>query len=180
MDARDARSMTNRQGTVMSANEAQAIAELRAELKAMKAELARRDIEQVEIEGAVEYLQSQSRTHHWVLGALITSLLGRTDNKHGGKDLHDALYPCDGPTGAKSAGHSMIWQRPDRRWSQFGSMSELVSLAEANGIQLRQRERRYREYLVRRLWAAWLLPGSVDLLTEKIAREESAKTACQS
>ena len=41
----------------MSAAEVRAITELRAEVTAMKAELARRDIEQIEIEGAVEYLQ---------------------------------------------------------------------------------------------------------------------------
>lgn len=144
----------------------------------MKAELARRDIEQIEIEGAVEYLQTQSRTHHGVLGVLATSVLGR-DDKWGGKDLHDELYPCEGPTGANGAGRAMTWQRPRRRWSQFGSMSELVSLAEANGVQLRRNERKFREYLIRRLWAAWLLPGSVDLLTEKIAREDAAKTGCQ-
>ena len=53
-----------------------AIDELRAEVAAMQAEPARRDIEQIEIEGAVEYLERRGHSHHYALGALITNVLG--------------------------------------------------------------------------------------------------------
>jgi hypothetical protein len=145
--------------------------QLRLEVAAINAELSRRDVEQMEIEGAVEYLKSQSNTHHWVLGALIIRVLGRTDTKYGGKELHNALYPCTGPVGPNSAGYAMTWGRPRRRWSQFGTLREMLALAEANGVKLTSDERRSKQRLVRRLWLARLLPGSVDLLTEKIARE---------
>jgi hypothetical protein len=61
-----------------------------------------------------------------------------------------------------------------RRWGQFGTLREMLALAGANGVKLTSDERRSKQWLVRRLWLARLLPGSVDLLTEKIARESAA------
>ena len=146
---------------------------LRADVQRMQAELDRRDIEQVEIEGAIEYLEHSASTLRYVLGGVITKAIGRT-NRYGGKELHDYLYPCDGPMGRPNGAAPVIaWHRPRRRWGQFGSLREMVAIAEANGVRLTSDERRSKEWLVRRLWRARLLPGSVDLHGERLDREAS-------
>jgi hypothetical protein len=54
----------------------------------------------------------------------------------------------------------VAWSRPKRRWTQFGSSAELRALAARFGITT---ARHTREWLVRELWEARALPGSVAL-----------------
>jgi len=54
-----------------------------AEIAELRAELERRDIEQCEIEGAIEFLDRQRSTHLYVLAELTGSTIGISDNSHG-------------------------------------------------------------------------------------------------
>jgi len=133
-------------------------AELRRAVLALREELDRRDVEQTELEGVVEYLERECSTQRYVLGSLIARTIGTSDDEHGGKTMHDTLYPDRHPAGFGQA-RMVAWRRPARRWTQFGSRSELVALAKEHGISTRGS----RQWLIRDLWEHRLLPGSVAL-----------------
>jgi len=134
------------------------VSELRRAVLALREELDRRDVEQMEMEGVVEHLERECSTQRYVLGSLIARMVGTTDDKYGGKTMHDMLYPHQHPAGFGEA-PAVAWRRPARRWTQFGSRSELVALAKEHGISTRGS----RQWLIRDLWEHRVLPGSVAL-----------------
>lgn len=148
--------------------DALALQQLRREVDELRAELERRDVEQIAVENAVEFLHSQSSSHLWALGAITLALWGRRGT---GAEVINHLYPHAGPSGANGAGNIMVYERPSRRWAQFGSRKELLELAAENGVPMTSRDTYSREGMVRRLWRARVLPGSIALFDEKNARE---------
>jgi hypothetical protein len=72
------------------------------------------------------------------------------------------------------AAHAITWGRPVGVGASSALFARCWHSPGANGVKLTSDERRSKQWLVRRLWLARLLPGSVDLLTEKIARESAA------
>ena len=135
---------------------------LLAEIAEIRAELVRRDIEQVAVENAVEFLHKQERTLRYVLGALVKATLGNDDTRYGGKWMHSDLYPEPVAGMPFKQAPAMVFERPARRWKQFGSKTELLELAKKVGMKT-NRNRHTAEWLVRDLWDVRALPGSVAL-----------------
>ena len=142
---------------------------LLAEIAEIRAELERRDIEMCKIEGAIEFLDRQRGKLLYVLASLIRHTVGTTNNTYGGKEMHDYLYcePIEWLPG-KYAASRMEFERPARRWTQFGTKEELLAKAKALGLKGVAGDKR--QHLVERLWEVCGLPGSVAV--DKAARAE--------
>lgn len=137
----------------------QTLVDLQRQIDELKAELERRDIEQIAVENAIEFLHRQAGTHHYVLGWVAASVLGRT--KGDGKTIHEMLYPESTAGLAFHQARAMVYERPARRWTQFGTKTELKTMATEAGIKLKCWHTR--RDIVEQLWDRRLLPGSVAL-----------------
>lgn len=138
----------------------QTVARLAKRIDDLEAELERRDVEQMELEGVVEFLEQRASTHLWVLGWLVNHLC---DDRCAGcrrTDMLDRLYdaPRDEEHGFRQA-RFVDWKRPARRWTQFGAKRDLQVLADEAGARARQGDNR--ETLIRGLWREGVLPGGV-------------------
>ncbi len=139
------------------------IAELRQAVLAMREELDRRDVEQMELEGVVEYLIDTDRQLRCVLGALITATIGDCPSKYHGDELLDQLYSGHRHEAGFCQGEYLIWSRPKRRWAQFGTRHDVLALADSHGVKVDRSDAR--EWIIRKLWRTrplhGLIPGAV-------------------
>jgi hypothetical protein len=132
------------------------IVDVWADVQQIKDTLAERDLEQCKIEGVLESLDRRGRLHHFILGSLVMKVLGR------GSYEFKEMYPESVAGISHMQGpDSAVWQRPARRWTQFGTKTELLELA--NRFRVKVSGRANREALVRALWEVRALPGSVAL-----------------
>lgn len=129
------------------------VAELRRAVVALREELDRRDVEQMELEGAMEFTLDSERTLRCVLGALVQAMYGRRS------EYEEMLYPVPHEAGIRQAEY-ILWRRPERRWSQFGSKQELLDLARklgARGVAGRDS----RQWIIRKLWSHRSAHGAI-------------------
>jgi hypothetical protein len=137
----------------------QEVAELRAAVLAMREELDRRDVEQAEMEGVLEFILERESAVLSVLGRTVSQTFGDRDDEYGGALMLDLLYSGPRHKAGFRQGTFARWRRPERRWRQYGSRADLVRLAEEAGAAVKRRDTR--EGLVRKLWAADALPGGI-------------------
>lgn len=138
---------TNWNERIVTADE---VAELRQALLAMREELDRRDTEQIELEGVIEFLLDRDSTHLLVLGAVVQHVLGDRPGQDG-HELMNTLYRGRRHEAGFRQGQYVIWRRPERRWSQFGRKQDLVDLAAEHEVKVSQRDSR--ESIIRKLWS---------------------------
>jgi hypothetical protein len=150
--------------TTTEMTEAEADVETRARVYALeaataelRAEMDRRDLEQIAVESAIELLDRQQSTLRYVLGGLVLATFGRT--KDPGLGMIRSLYPEKVAGFENMQAPAMVLERPARRWTQCGTKAELIEKALANGVPSAHRSTR--EHLVRDLWRRRALPGSV-------------------
>lgn len=96
----------------------------------------------MELEGAVEFLLDEHRTHLCVIGALVTRVLGDCPSDYHGDELMDMLYTGRRHEAGFRQGKFVIWRRPARRWTQFGSRKDLLDLAALHGVKVNLRDPR--------------------------------------
>jgi uncharacterized protein YwbE len=132
---------------------------LRREVAELRSLIDERDVEQMQIETAIEYLLSQQSTFLYVLGAVSKCLLGDRKGETGGL-FQDMLYKGERhPAGFRQA-LKLCYTRPERRWRQFGSKTTVTEKAKAHGIKVRSCDTT--RGMIRRLWAeSDALPGGV-------------------
>lgn len=133
------------------------VAELRRAVLAQREELDRRDLEACGLESAVEFLIDRERTTLYVLGWVVKSVFGDHPGTYRGDKMLDHLYSGPRHPAGFRQGTFTRWNRPSRRWAQYGSLADLRAVADEHGVKVRSWERRRRESLIRALWEAEVL-----------------------
>lgn len=137
---------------------------LRQTVSAMQADLAQRDEEQMTLEGAVEFMYDRQRILLSVLGSVIKRTFGDRPSEYDGPGLLDLLYGGERHELGFRQAPAIAWNRPKRRWGQFGSKADLLAAAAEHDVAIPSRTLRAgREWIIRELWKHRALPGSVAL-----------------
>jgi len=141
------------------------VAALRSTVDHLRAELARRDVEQMELEAAFEHEQSKLSAVRCVLRMVVVRTFGDEPSIYGGDKIMELL---------RRPGLTW-WHRPARRWSQFGSRKALLDLAAKHGVNIRRGDSR--EWIIRALWQSRAahadLPGGVGPFEEDKRKHEA-------
>ena len=100
------------------------------------------------------------------------------DPELGGDRLMATLYPDRG-CACHATVHRTRWSTsgPHDAGTQFGSRRELLELPAASGVPMTSRDTYSREGIIKRLWRALVLPGSIAMFDEQIAREAATGAA---
>jgi hypothetical protein len=150
-------------------SDAERLAALERQVEQLGDELARRDVEQIAMEGAIEFLLEGVRKLntfvHYSARGIVEWLVSPTYQDAAMHALKPNFnVPERFPT-------HCTWRRPKRRWQQFGSLAELRERCETAGLEWKVRDDR--ETLIYRLWEYHQLPGSTHLFLKTPAERRA-------